>query len=88
MFAGKNPHTCRQKHYVFYSVSNIFTKSFGLFFTMMVIFKLQCQYKQRNRQNKHRDYRRFSPFTKSFDKFKRGSPALTNTHFIWILKAF
>jgi hypothetical protein len=43
---------------------------------MMVNFKLQRQYKQRNRRNKHQDYRPFTPFTKSFDKFKRGCPAL------------
>jgi hypothetical protein len=43
---------------------------------MMVNFKLQCRYKQRNRQNKHQDYRRFTPFAKSFDRFKLGSPAL------------
>jgi hypothetical protein len=52
------------------------------------MIKLQRQYKQCNRQNKHRDYRRFTPFTNSFDKFKRGSPTLTNIHSIWILKAF
>jgi hypothetical protein len=42
----------------------------------MVNFKLQRQYKQCNRRNKHQDYRRFTPFSKYFDKFKRGSPAL------------
>jgi hypothetical protein len=47
---------------------------------MMVNFKLQRQYKQRNRGNKHQDYRRFTPFTKSFDRFKRGSPALRYTN--------
>jgi hypothetical protein len=42
---------------------------------MMVNFKLQRRYKQRNRRNKQ-DHRCFTPFTKSFDKFKHGSPAL------------
>jgi hypothetical protein len=49
------------------------------------MIKLQRQYKQCNRQYKHRDYRRFTPFTNSFDKFKRGSP---NIHSFWILNAF
>jgi hypothetical protein len=42
----------------------------------MVNFKLQHQYKQCNRRNRHKDYRRFTPLTKTFDKFKIGSPAL------------
>jgi hypothetical protein len=42
-----------------------------------------------NSQNKHQDYRRFTPFTKSFNKFKRGpsfAVGSANIHFIWILK--
>jgi hypothetical protein len=76
------PQTYRQNHHVFYSVSNILTYSCCpstqkiLFSTMMVNFKHQHQYKQHNRRNKHQNYRHFTPFTKSFEKFKIGSQAL------------
>jgi hypothetical protein len=43
---------------------------------MMVNFKHQNLYKQCNRRNNHQDYRRLTPFTKSFDKYTIGFLAL------------